>query len=143
MKLYKFWDWEFQWIRISLILMKRRETLIIFEHFICVGNLTILFIYFAVFEIFFKKKKYFKICNLRTSPVIQWLGILLPMQRTLGRSLVWEDSRATNPRNHSYWSWSAESPSLQQEATAVRGLCTTREWPPYISEDPVYRKQNK
>ena len=92
---------------------------------------------------FFQKKKYFKICNLRTSPVIQWLGILLPMQRTLGRSLVWEDSRATNPRNHSYWSWSAESPSLQQEATAVRGLCTTREWPPYISEDPVYRKQNK
>ena len=37
--------------------MKRRKILIIFEHFICIGNSTKLFIYFAVLEIFFIKKK--------------------------------------------------------------------------------------
>ena len=115
---------EIQWIRISLILMKRRKILIIFEHFICIGNSTILFIYFAVFEIFFikKKKNYFKICNLRTSLVVQWLGIHLPIQRTLGRSLVWEDSRATNPMNHNYGSPSAKSPSLHKKP-AQWGAC--------------------
>ena len=44
----------------------------------------------------------------RTSLVVEWLGILLPMQVTQVWSLVWEDSiccGAVKPVHHSYWAW--------------------------------------
>ena len=40
------------------------------------------------------------------SPMVQWLGIRLPMHGTWVRSLVWEDSTchgATKPTHHNYW----------------------------------------
>ena len=40
-----------------------------------------------------------------TSLGVQWLGICLPMQETLVRSLVWEDPTccgATKPAHHNY-----------------------------------------
>ena len=44
----------------------------------------------------------------RTSLVVEWLGIRLPMQVTQAWSLVWEDSIcrwAVEPVHHSYWAW--------------------------------------
>ena len=46
-----------------------------------------------------------KIKNYRTSPVVQWIGICLPMQGTRIQSLVWEDSpccETTKPRHQNY-----------------------------------------
>ena len=77
----------------------------------------------------------------RTSLVVQWLRIRLPIQGTQVRSLVQEDPtgrRATKPVRHNYWActlepashnyWSspAYSPcSATREATAMRSLCTS------------------
>ena len=44
--------------------------------------------------------------NYWTSPVVQWLGICLPMQGTQIQSLLQEDYTcgwATNPMCHNYW----------------------------------------
>ena len=51
-----------------------------------------------------KEKKYKKF-ETRTSLVVQWLRIRLPMQGTWVRALVWEDPtcrRATKPVHHNY-----------------------------------------
>ena len=82
-----------------------------------------------------KKKK-----ESRTSLVVHWLRIHLPMQRTGVWSLVWEDSTsqgATKPVHHNYWvhtprtcAGQQEKP-LQSEAQALQlessTLTTTRE----------------
>ena len=50
-------------------------------------------------------KLQFKMSTLWTSLVAQWLGILLPMQGSQVRSLVWEDStcrRAAKPMCRNY-----------------------------------------
>ena len=59
-------------------------------------------------NIFFHTKvnlrKHLKLCP-RTSLVVQWLRICLPMQGTQVQSLVWEDPScrgATKPVGHSY-----------------------------------------
>ena len=47
----------------------------------------------------------------RTSLVVQWLRVRLPMQRTRVQSLVQKDSTrcgATKPVHHSYWSGHAQ-----------------------------------
>ena len=52
----------------------------------------------------------------RTSPVIWWLGVCLPMQGTWVESLVLEDSidqGAAEPVCHSYWSLRALGPMLR------------------------------
>ena len=46
-----------------------------------------------------------------TSLVAQWIRILLPMQGTWVRALVWEDPtccRATKPTCHNYWACTLE-----------------------------------
>ena len=62
----------------------------------------------------------------RASLVAQWLRILLPMQSTRVRALVWEDPtcrRATKPVHHNYWSLrtamksSPHSPQLEEDCT--------------------------
>ena len=73
----------------------------------------------------------------RTSPVVQWLRIHLPMQGTRVWSLVWEDPtchRATKPVHHNYWALCTQSLcSAAREATTRRSLHTatraTREYP--------------
>ena len=47
----------------------------------------------------------------RTSLVVQWLRICLPMQGTRVQSLVWEDSTCcgtTKPVHHNYWACAPE-----------------------------------
>ena len=68
----------------------------------------------------------------RTSLVVQWLRIHLPMQVTQVWSLVWEDPtchRATKPVHHNYWALCTQSLcSAAREATTIRSLHTaTRE----------------
>ena len=67
--------------------------------------------------------------NSRTSLVVQWLRICLPMQGTWVQSSVWKDPTcwgATKPRCHNYWSTSALEPvprnkkPLQWEAQALQ-----------------------
>ena len=83
------------------------------------------------------------------SPVVQWLGILLPMQGTRVQSLVQEDStcfRATALLYHSCW-----PPALKPTKCNYWSSCT-REWPswspqpekaPGSNRDPVQPKINK
>ena len=72
----------------------------------------------------------------RTSLVVQWLGIHLPMQGTWVWSLVWEDLTwcgGTKPMGHTYWSPQALE-TTPREATAMRSPCiTTREQPPLVA----------
>ena len=47
-----------------------------------------------------------RLLHLGASPVVQWLGVHLPMQGTPVQSLVWEDSicpREAEPMYHNYW----------------------------------------
>ena len=53
----------------------------------------------------------FKIISMKTSLVIQWLKILLPMQGTWVQSLVWEDPTCrgtTKPTGKHYLAWAPE-----------------------------------
>ena len=69
---------------------------------------------------------YFKIkCKCRTSLVVQWLRICLPMEGTNVQSLVWEDPtcrRATKPMRHNYWNRSLEPMSFNYWAHASQLL---------------------
>ena len=47
----------------------------------------------------------------RTSLVVQWIGIHLPMQGTQVQSLIWEDSTCwgtAEPMHHNYWACALE-----------------------------------
>ena len=46
----------------------------------------------AISEMQIKIMSFFQKCDWQTSPVVQWLRICLPMQRTCVWSLLWEDS---------------------------------------------------
>ena len=62
---------------------------------------------------------------LGTSPLAQWLRILLPMQGTWVRSLVWEDPTchgATKPVCHNYWACALEPASHNYWAHAPQLL---------------------
>ena len=70
----------------------------------------------------------------RTSLVVQWIRICLPMQGTQVRSLVWEDParcRAAKATCHSYWSLCSSSLCCTtRQATATRSPhAETRERP--------------
>ena len=77
------------------------QCLIYSVHVHSVLDLTIIFhleILFLLLVICFKKRR-------RASLVAQWLGILLPMQGTWVRALVWEDPTchgATKPMHQNY-----------------------------------------
>ena len=63
-----------------------------------------------------------KCLKVRTSLVVQWIGICLPMQGTRVQSLVREDPTCheqLKPMRHNYWAC-----PLQQEVTSVRSLST-------------------
>ena len=54
----------------------------------------------------------------RTSLVVQWLGICLPMQGTWLWSLIWEDFTyhgATNPMRHNFWAHAPRVRAPQQK----------------------------
>ena len=76
--------------------------------------------------------------KLRTSLLVQWIRIHLPMQGTRVKSLVWEDSTchgATKPTCHNYRSPWAQSPcSATREATAMRSLRTTTKSRPHSAQ---------
>ena len=60
------------------------------------------------------------------SLVVQWLRILLPMQGTRVRALVWEDPTchgATEPVRHNYWAW---VPQLLKPARLEPTLCNEK-----------------
>ena len=72
---------------------------------------------------------------IRTSLVVQWLRIHLPMQGTQGQYLAWEDSahcRATKPTSWNYWNlctaWSLRS-AMGEAPTMRSPHITTRESP--------------
>ena len=61
----------------------------------------------------------FKIYIHRTSLMVQWLRIHLPMQGTQVWSLVWKDSTclgATKPMCHNYWASALETVSCNYQA---------------------------
>ena len=63
----------------------------------------------------------------KTSPVVQRLGIHLPMQGTWVQFLVWEDPRccrSTKPLHHNYWGLKPES------------LCSTRKTLQWETQTP-------
>ena len=69
--------------------------------------------------------------ELRTSLVVRWLGIWLPMQGTRVWSLVWEDPTcrgATASKHHSYWavhhSYWARAPQLLSPHAATTETST-------------------
>ena len=69
----------------------------------------------------------FRNISTRTSLVVQWLRICLPIQGTRVWSLVLEDPachRAAKPAHHSYWACALELPTATTEArkpqTAVK-----------------------
>ena len=67
-----------------------------------------------------------------TSLVVQWLRILLPMQATWFRSLVWEDPtcrRSAKPMHHKYWACSPEPGS--QSYGRPRACALQQEKPPW------------
>ena len=69
-----------------------------------------------------------KVKNYRTSPVVQWIGICLPMQGTRIQSLVWEDSTCcgtTKPRHQNYWARAPETSSHNYRAYVPQLLKTT------------------
>ena len=64
----------------------------------------------------------------RTSPVVQWVGICLPMQGTRIQSLIWEDSTCcgtTKPQRHNYRAGSLETSSHTYRAYVPQVLKTT------------------
>ena len=67
----------------------------------------------------------FKKMPARSSLVVQWLRIRLPMQGTRVRALVWEDPTccgATGPVSHNYWAYASGACAPQQERPpTVRG----------------------
>ena len=73
----------------------------------------------------------------RTSLVVQWLRIRLPIQGTYVRSLVWDDftyCRATNFVSCSYWAsvpWGLWSTT--REATMMRSPCTAARESPLLA----------
>ena len=95
----------------------------------------------------------------RTSLVVQWLRIHLPMQGTQVRALVREDLTchgATKPGHHNYWAcapqptchnyWSlcTYSPcSATREATAMRSLHTTTKSSPHSTQLEKARVQQQ
>ena len=87
----------------------------------------------------------------RTSLVVQWLRICLPMQGTRVRSLVEEDPtrlRATRPEHHNYWSQCSGAHVLQQEKPVHRNQRVApahHNWrkPACSNADPVQPKVNK
>ena len=63
--------------------------------------------------------------NFRTTLVVQWLWLCLPLWGSQVQSLVWEDSTRLEPAKpvcHNYWSPRALEPVLCN--TTVRSLCT-------------------
>ena len=91
----------------------------------------------------------------RTSLVVQWLRICLPIQGTWVQSLVWDDPTChvtTKPRRHNYWAWAPRVPALQaREATTMRSPCTSMkrnpcspqlEKSPRSNKDPTQPKIN-
>ena len=95
----------------------------------------------------------------RTSPVVQWLRIHLPMQGTWVRALVWEDPtchRATKPVHNNYWACALEPvnhnywahvPQLLKPVPLEPVLRNKRshcnEKPAHRNEDPMQPKINK
>ena len=76
--------------------------------------------------------------SFRASPVVQWLGVCLPMQGTRVRALVWEDPTccgATGPVSHGLLSlrvWSLCSAT--REAATVRGPRTAMRSGPHLPQ---------
>ena len=67
---------------------------------------------------FAQRKNSYNDVGCRTSLVVQWLRIHLPMQGTQVWSLIWEDPicfRATKPVGHKYWSRSTWEPMLHSK----------------------------
>ena len=75
-------------------------------------------------EILIRSRKESKKGQVWGLPVVQWLGVHVPMKGTWVWSLVQEDptSRgATGPSSHNYWAWGPQSPcSATRGATARR-----------------------
>ena len=64
--------------------------------------------------------------SVRTSLLVQWLRICLPMQGTQVQALVWEDSAcrgATKPMHHNYWSRRTQSPCSATREATMRSPC--------------------
>ena len=69
----------------------------------------------------------------RTSLLVQWLRIRLPMQGTRVRTLVWEDPtcrRATKPVHHNDWACALEPASHNYWAHVPRARAPQQEKPP-------------
>ena len=90
-----------------------------------------------------RRVKVFKYLWVRTSLVIQWLRIQLPMQEKWIQYLVWEDPtccRTTKHMCHNYWACALEPTSLNYWALVLKLLKPTH-LEPVLHKDrvaPIY-----
>ena len=83
-------------------------------------------------------------CTFKTSLVVQWIRIHLPLQGTWVQSLVREDSachRRLKPTHHNDWAWAPKACALRKRSPAMRGLCTATKCSPCSPQPEKAREQ--